>query len=118
MTGTVQSVIIRDIGTSGDHIILLQLFYADNGAICNTDPARVQSLAAGAFQDKFERVGLEMNDIKTKALILEGAKAPKMQSKAAFDRLHKQEGKTHREHKLEKVQCQLCGLLLQRQGLE
>jgi hypothetical protein len=53
-------------------------------------------------------------------VLLEGAKAPKMQSKAAFDRLvHKREGKTHREERtLEKVQCQLCGFVLQRQGLK
>lgn len=57
---------------------------------------------------------LGMNDIKTKAMILEGTKAPKMQSKAAFDRLvHEQEGKTHREATLEKVQCQLCGFMSQ-----
>jgi hypothetical protein len=98
--------IIRDIAASGDHIILLQLFYADDGAICDTDPARVQSLA-DAFKDRFEQVGIEMNVIKTKAMLVEGAKAPRMQSKAAFDRLHKQEGKTHRERTLEKVQCQL-----------
>ena len=82
---------IRDIVACGDHSILLQLFYADDGAICDNDPARVQSLA-DAFKDMFERVGLEMNNIKTKAMIVEGVKAPKMQSKAAFDRLHKQEG--------------------------
>ena len=56
-----------------------------------------------------------MNDIKTKEMIVEGAKAPKMQSKEAFDRLHKQEGKTHRERTLEKVQCLFCGFMSQRQ---
>ena len=55
-----------------------------------------------------------MNDIKTKEMIVEGAKAPKMQSKEAFDRLHKQEGKTHRERTLEKVQCLFCGFMSQR----
>jgi hypothetical protein len=45
----------------------------------------VQSLADAFFKDRFEQVSLEMNDIKTKAMIVEGAKAPKMQSKAAFD---------------------------------
>ena len=76
----------------------------------------MQSLA-DAFKDRFERVGLEMNEIKTKALIVEGAKAPKMQLKPAFDRLHKREGKTHLERTLEKVQCQFCGFMSQRQGL-
>jgi hypothetical protein len=41
-----------------------------------------------------------------------------MQSKAAFDRLHKRDGKTHRERTLEKAQCQLCGFMSQRQGLK
>jgi hypothetical protein len=41
-----------------------------------------------------------------------------MQSKAAFDRLHKKEGKSYRERSLEKVQCQLCGVMSQRQGLK
>jgi hypothetical protein len=59
-----------------------------------------------------------MNKIKAKAIIVEGAKAPKMQSKAAFDRPHKQEGKTHRERTLEKVQYQLCGFMSHRQGLK
>jgi hypothetical protein len=101
-------------------MILLQQFYADDGATCDNDPARVQSLLADAFKDRVERVVLEMNDIRTKAMIVEGAKPPKMQSKAAFDdRLHKQEGtKTHRERTLEKVQYQLCGFMLQRQGLK
>jgi hypothetical protein len=103
----VVDAIIRDIVASGDYTILLISFYADDGAICDNDPARVQSLA-DAFKDRFERVGLEMNDIKTKAMIVKGAKAPKMQSKAAFDRLHKREGKTHCERTLAKVHSQLC----------
>jgi hypothetical protein len=52
----------------------------NDGAICDTDPAMVQSRLADAFKDRFEPVGLEMNDIiKTKAMIVEGTKAPKMQ---------------------------------------
>jgi len=114
----VVDAIIQDIVTSGDYAILLKSFYADNGAICDTeDLAKVQSLA-NAFKDRFERVGLEMNEVKTKAMIVEGAKAPKMQSKEAFDRLHTGEGKTSLERKAENVQCRLCGLMLQRRNLE
>jgi len=115
----VVDAIIRDIAASGDYDyeVLLKSFYADDGAICDTDPAKVQSLA-NAFKDRFERVGLEMNDVKTKAMIVEGAKAPKMQSKEAFDRLHTGEGKSSLERKAENVQCRLCGLMLQRQNLE
>jgi hypothetical protein len=71
--------IIRDIAASGgyDYEVLLKSYYADDGAICDTDPAKVQSLA-NAFKDRFERVCLEMNHIKTKAMIVEGAWAPKM----------------------------------------
>jgi hypothetical protein len=48
-----------------------------------------------------------MNEVKTKAMIVEGAKAPKMQSRAAFDRRHKGEGESHLERISEKVQCEL-----------
>ena len=69
----VVDAIIRDIAASGDYNyeVLLKSFYADDGASCDTDPAKVQSLA-NAFKDRFERVGLEMNDIKTKAMIVIG----------------------------------------------
>jgi hypothetical protein len=60
----VVDAIIQDIVTSGDYAILLKSFYADNGAICDTeDLAKVQSLA-DAFKERFEQVGLETNDIK------------------------------------------------------
>ena len=44
--------IIRDIAASGgyDYEVLLKSFYADDGAIFDTDPAKVQSLA-NAFKD-------------------------------------------------------------------
>jgi hypothetical protein len=64
--------IIRDIVASGDYMILLKPFYADGGALScdtNNDTAKVQS-RADAFKDRFERVGLEMNDIKTKVMIV------------------------------------------------
>jgi hypothetical protein len=50
----VVDAIIRDIAASGDYEVLLKSFYADDGAICDTDPAKVQSLA-NAFKDMFER---------------------------------------------------------------
>ena len=45
--------IIRDIAASGgyDYEVLLKSFYADDGAIFDTDPAKVQSLVANAFKD-------------------------------------------------------------------
>ena len=48
----VVDAIIRDIAASGDYVyeVLLKSFYADDGAICDTDPAKVQSLA-NAFKD-------------------------------------------------------------------
>jgi hypothetical protein len=87
----VVDAIIRDIAARGDYdymVLLKKILCRPDGAICDTDPARVQSLADD-LKDRFERVGMEMNDIETKAMVVEGAKAPKMQSKAAFDRLHK-----------------------------
>jgi hypothetical protein len=94
-----------------------QLFYADDGAIMDTDPGKVQKLTDD-YAERFSRVGLMMNDKKTKAMVVDGAKAPTMESKEAFDR---QRGvgdcRTYREKALSKVQCQLCGAMSQKQGL-
>jgi hypothetical protein len=56
----------------------------------------VQSLA-DAFKDRFERVGLEMNVIKTKGNDRRRGEGSKDGVDGSiFDRLHKQEGKTDR----------------------
>jgi len=59
-----------------------------------------------------------MNDKKTKAMVVNGAKAPTKYSKEAFDKLRGVgDCRTYREKALSKVQCQLCGALSQKQGL-
>jgi hypothetical protein len=61
--------------------------------------------------------GLKTNDKKTKAVAVEGVKAPTMMSKQAFEwQRGVGEGRTHRERALSKVQCQLCGAVSQKQG--
>ena len=88
-----------------------------DGAIVDHDPEKVQRLTDDCTE-RFSRVGLKMNDKKTKAFALEGAKAPTMISKEGFDR---QQGvgdcRTCREKALSKVQCQLCGAMSQKPGL-
>jgi hypothetical protein len=94
-----------------------QLFYADDGAIMDTDPDKVQRLTDD-YTERFSRVGLMMNDKKTKAMVVNGAKAPTKYSKEAFDKLRGVgDCRTYREKALSKVQCQLCGALSQKQGL-
>lgn len=70
---------------------ILNLFYADDGAIRDMDPAKVQVLA-DAFTDRSTRVGLHMNEIKTKGMVVIGAQAPNSQSLEVFSHLHKGEG--------------------------
>ena len=48
------------------------------------DPVKAQA-PMDASKERSERVGLKMNEKKTKAMIAEGAKAPKTSSKTAFD---------------------------------
>jgi hypothetical protein len=75
----VVDVIIRDIEASRPDKIKMvaQLFYADDGVVANTnDPENVQRLLVDDYMERFSRVGLKMNDKKTKAMVVEGAKAP------------------------------------------
>jgi hypothetical protein len=51
-------------------------------------------------------------------MVVNGAKAPAMMLKEAFDRRRGVgDCKTYREKALSKVQCQLCGAMSQKQGL-
>jgi exonuclease III len=94
-----------------------QLFYADDGTITGNEPEKVQRLTDD-YTERFLRVGLKMNDKKTKAMVVEGATAPTMMSKEAFDRKRGVgDCRTHREKAASKVQCQLCGAMSQKQGL-
>ncbi len=57
--------VIRDIEATGEFNFeeLLEIFYADDGAIVDEDPIKVQALA-DAFTERFARVGLHMNETK------------------------------------------------------
>jgi hypothetical protein len=74
-----------------------------------------------AFTDRFTRVGLHMNEIKTKGVIVRGAQAPRSQSLEVFSASPTQgsERACHiwSEHQLEKVQCELCGTMTGQQAL-
>jgi hypothetical protein len=61
-----------------------QLFHSNAGAIAGNDAEEVQRLT-NACTETFLRVGLKMNDKKTKVMAVEGAKAPNMTSKEAFN---------------------------------
>jgi hypothetical protein len=65
--------------------------------------------------EQFARVGLNMNDKKTKGMVIDGAKSPTMMSQEAFD----QKGlcRTNREKAKARAQCQLCGVMSQEQVL-
>jgi hypothetical protein len=44
----------------------------DDGAIADEDPIKVQA-SADAFTERFARVGLHMNETKTKGMVVKGA---------------------------------------------
>lgn len=48
-------------------------------------------------------------------MMVKGAQAPKIQSEEAFGRLHKGEGRSFKERRLEKVQRGLCGVMIGQQ---
>ena len=69
--------------------------------------------------ERFARVGLKMNDKKTKGMRIDGAKKPPiMMSQEAIDRKRGVgQCRTHREKAKAIVQCQLCGVMSQRKVL-
>ena len=62
--------IIRDVDADPTLVeALLEMFYADDGILADKDPEKVQTLT-DAFTERFARVGLKMNDKKTKTMVL------------------------------------------------
>ena len=73
---------------------------------------------ADDYTKRFARVGLKMNNKKTKGMVIDGAKPPTMMSQEAFDqRKGVGQGRTHREKAIARVQCPLCGVMSQKQVL-
>ena len=92
------------------------LFYADDGLIMSENPEDAQT-TLNIFTDGFARIGLNMNAVKTEAMVLQGGKIYGSISQEAYDRRATGVGTTHRERSLQKVQCELCGETVNRQHI-
>jgi hypothetical protein len=91
-------------------------FYADDGLLSGEDPKEVQR-GLDIFTDGFARVGLKMNAAKTEAMTLQGGRAVHRISDKAYTRRLTGIGTSYKEHSLQKVQCNHCGRLVNRQYL-
>jgi hypothetical protein len=91
-------------------------FYADDGLLSGEDPKEVQR-GLDIFTDGFARVGLKMNAAKTEAMTLQGGRAVHRISDKAYIRRLTGIGTSYKEHSLQKVQCNHCGRLVNRQYL-
>jgi hypothetical protein len=108
----VVDAIIRDIDACRPEATATatQLSHADDGAVADNDLEKVHASIDGCTE-RFARVGLKMKDKKTKAVAVDGAKAPTMRSKETLDwQRGAGNGWTYREKvkALSKVNCQSC----------
>ena len=92
------------------------LFYADDGLLAGTDAQQVQD-SLDVITKGFLSVGLKMNATKTEYMTMEGGIRVVRLSDEAYNRQCTGKGKTHREKSLEKVTCELCGSIVNRQHL-
>ena len=70
---TSQSIRDTEVRRPEEAAMARQLFHADDGAIADHDPEKVQRLT-DECAGRFSRVGLKMKDKKTKAMAVEGVK--------------------------------------------
>ena len=86
----------------------LVVFYAEDDVITLRDPAQLQR-AMDMLIGIFERVGLQTNIQKTKAMVCVSGQIRMCQSVAVFNNYINgiQEGDTHKHHR---VACDSCGV--------
>jgi len=83
------------------------LFYADDGAICSTDPKWLQE-ALTVLTGLFARVGLKTNSTKTKVMICTPGPIRTHISQEAYKRKLSGEGESYRDRKRRAVTCPVC----------
>lgn len=91
-------------------------FFADDGRLASYDKESLQ-MSLDLITDLFERVGLQMNASKTKAMIGFSGHIYCDQSSPAYKRRQTGEGPTFSSRKRRKVSCPNCGKDLQERSL-
>ena len=70
--------------------------------------------SVGVLTKAFASIGLKMNALKTKFMVMEGGGGVGQISREAFERKHTGVGQSFDDRKKEKVLCSLCGKETQR----
>ena len=89
------------------------VFYADDGMQAGTDADAIEH-SVGVLTKAFASIGLKMNALKTKFMVMEGGGGVGQISREAFERKHTGVGQSFDDRKKEKVLCSLCGKETQR----
>ena len=84
------------------------MFYADDGMVALSDPAWLQG-AFNALLGLFDRVGLQTNVRKTVSMVCHPCQAVGKITTAEYGRSITGEGKSYREQKRDRVECEECG---------
>ena len=88
------------------------VFYADDGMQAGADADAIEH-SVGALTQGFASIGLRMNALKTKFLVMEGGGGIVNISREAYERMQTGEGQLFKERAKEKILCNLCGKELQ-----
>jgi hypothetical protein len=94
----------------------MALFYADDGLITSTDPARAQA-AMDIITQGFASLGLKMNATKTEFMVMTGGRHTVRMSTVAYNRSVTGDGLTWKERRKVPVQCLKCGGTVVRESL-
>lgn len=92
-------------------------FYADDGRLAGSDPVAVQK-GLDIIVGLFERMNLQMNTDKTKAMVTFGGSASRRMSFEGYSCRFDQSLPTHQERAAQKVSCPQCHKCMNRQHLK
>jgi Reverse transcriptase (RNA-dependent DNA polymerase) len=86
---------------------LIAIFYADDGRLAGFSAQAVQE-GLDLFQSIFARVGLQLNPVKTKAMVSLCTLFPRSLSTVAYKRRFDHSLPSYQQRKAMKIACQLC----------
>jgi hypothetical protein len=107
----------HQLQSEGIHDIVRATFYADDGHIFSTDATALQR-ATDLLVNILERMGLQTNATKTKAMICAPQPSVTRISSPAYQRrMSDRTAPTHRERKRQLIECDICRTSVQAHSL-
>lgn len=118
---TVVRVVTKDIKeknpTTPNSELTTNLYYADDGLIARCNSEQVQD-TMNVTTDLFKRVGLQMNEDKTKVMVGDIGKLGTRICKEAYDHRNNESGMSYEERMKEKMTCPRCEASFQQKNLQ